>query len=274
MKNYYYILGVPNNASEQDIQAAFKKLSAKFHPDNNGGDAFFADHYKEIKEAYETLSNAQKRIGYDVSFLSPQERLSRDTAKPIIQLFDSSRTAVHDNETITLSWEVVHADYVEIEPLGRVPTRGTKTVRLPQLRHQPQLTLVIRAKNSYIQQNTEKKLSIKNKSYSAQDAVLQPITTSTQQYSTKKEQAEETEMQVKRFIERPEEFEEEEDNEDKTNDAIKTNYQQHRKILEANAQSMEKANQRNDIYVYFIVTILLIFIGVLGYLVYKMNSGF
>jgi formylglycine-generating enzyme required for sulfatase activity len=68
MKNYYYILGVPSNANSSQIKTAYYKLSQKFHPDKNNGDTFFEDHFKEIQEAYDTLSKNEKRNIYDASF--------------------------------------------------------------------------------------------------------------------------------------------------------------------------------------------------------------
>lgn len=61
MKNYYEILGIDENASQEDIQEAYRKLAKKFHPDLNGGDAFFAKHFVGIQEAYDFLSDVQKR---------------------------------------------------------------------------------------------------------------------------------------------------------------------------------------------------------------------
>ena len=60
-KNFYDVLGVQRNASEDDIRKAFRKLAVKYHPDNGGDEKKF----KEISEAYETLSNPDKRKEYD-----------------------------------------------------------------------------------------------------------------------------------------------------------------------------------------------------------------
>lgn len=70
MKNYYYILGVDFNASIDEIKKAYRKLSKKFHPDANHGDddKFWEERFKEIQEAYETLSNETKRDNYDYKF--------------------------------------------------------------------------------------------------------------------------------------------------------------------------------------------------------------
>ncbi|MEJ2569085.1 MAG: J domain-containing protein [Anaerolineales bacterium] len=64
-KDYYKILGVKKDASEDDIKKAFRKLARKHHPDLNPGDASAAERFKEINEAYEVLSDPEKREKYD-----------------------------------------------------------------------------------------------------------------------------------------------------------------------------------------------------------------
>ena len=61
MKNYYEILGVSKEASEEEVKKAYKELAKKYHPDR-GGDA---DKFKEINEAHEVLSDDKKRREYD-----------------------------------------------------------------------------------------------------------------------------------------------------------------------------------------------------------------
>ena len=65
IKDYYYILGLARNASQDEIKKAYRKLSIKFHPDKNDGDKFFEERFKDINEAYETLVDATKRKIYD-----------------------------------------------------------------------------------------------------------------------------------------------------------------------------------------------------------------
>ena len=64
-RDYYEVLGVPKNASDEDIKKAYRKLAMKHHPDRNQGDAEAEVKFKEAKEAYEMLSDAEKRSAYD-----------------------------------------------------------------------------------------------------------------------------------------------------------------------------------------------------------------
>ncbi|MPM20417.1 Chaperone protein DnaJ [bioreactor metagenome] len=66
-RDFYEVLGVPKNAAEDEIKKAYRKLAMKYHPDRNQGDAAkpAEEKFKEIKEAYEILSDAQKRAAYD-----------------------------------------------------------------------------------------------------------------------------------------------------------------------------------------------------------------
>jgi molecular chaperone DnaJ len=64
-RDYYKVLDLPKNATEADIKKAYRRLAMKFHPDRNPGDAEAEESFKEAKEAYEVLSDAQKRAIYD-----------------------------------------------------------------------------------------------------------------------------------------------------------------------------------------------------------------
>ncbi len=66
-RDYYEVLGVAKNATEEDIKKAYRKLAMKHHPDRNQGDDAkkSEEKFKEAKEAYEMLSDEQKRAAYD-----------------------------------------------------------------------------------------------------------------------------------------------------------------------------------------------------------------
>src|ERR1700676_348725 len=64
-KDYYEVLGVPRTATENDIRKEYRKLARKHHPDVNPGDKSAEERFKEINEAYEVLSDAEKRKRYN-----------------------------------------------------------------------------------------------------------------------------------------------------------------------------------------------------------------
>jgi len=65
MKDYYKILGVPRTASEDEIKKAYRKMAIQYHPDKTGNDPEAENKFKEVSEAYQTLSNAEKKLAYD-----------------------------------------------------------------------------------------------------------------------------------------------------------------------------------------------------------------
>ncbi len=64
-RDYYKVLDVPKTATEAEIKKAYRRLAMKYHPDRNPGDAEAEERFKEAKEAYEVLTDSQKRAAYD-----------------------------------------------------------------------------------------------------------------------------------------------------------------------------------------------------------------
>src|SRR4051812_8191509 len=64
-RDYYEVLGVKRGASEKEVRQAYRKLARKFHPDVNPNDQTSEEKFKEVSEAYEVLSDEEKRGKYD-----------------------------------------------------------------------------------------------------------------------------------------------------------------------------------------------------------------
>ena len=80
LKDYYEILGVNQKASAEEIREAYKKLAKAFHPDKHQGDTFFTDKFKSLQEAYNILSDTNKRGDYDNQLVSQMNKSAAQSA--------------------------------------------------------------------------------------------------------------------------------------------------------------------------------------------------
>jgi DnaJ-class molecular chaperone len=71
-RDYYAILGVERSASQEALAQAFRRLARQYHPDMNPGDSEASARFKEINEAYQTLSDPERRAQYDMELAGSQ----------------------------------------------------------------------------------------------------------------------------------------------------------------------------------------------------------
>ena len=89
-KDYYEILSVPRNSSQEEIKKAFRKLALKYHPDRNKGDPKSEEKFKQVASAYDVLSNPNKRKQYDqFGHTGVESRFSSTGAYDMHDIFSS-----------------------------------------------------------------------------------------------------------------------------------------------------------------------------------------
>lgn len=149
MKDYYYFLGIPQNASAEDIKKAYRKLSLKYHPDKNENDDYFSDRFKEVKEAYEMLTDPQRKRIYDQN-LGSQQRNVKSILPPKIKNFSASKIRAQKNEDITIYWNTYDADLVKIVPFGLEKPNGERTIRIKEFDSNGKFQILLHATNTIL----------------------------------------------------------------------------------------------------------------------------
>ena len=165
MKDYYYLLGLKQTATLDEIKDSYRRLSKKFHPDVNDGDAFFAERFKDIQEAYEVLINLERRKIYDLKYSKKSESSGNNSNfTPEIEFFTSNKIGIHIGDEITFKWKTINADIVVLEPLGPVNPIGEITYKIRNAKiNKIQFKLV--AVNSNISRKTESEITVNNLTY-------------------------------------------------------------------------------------------------------------
>jgi len=158
MKDYYYFLGISHDASEEDIKKAYRKLSLKYHPDKNENDEFFAGRFREIQEAYETLSDKSRRVSYDQN-LETHQKSFRYTVPPVIKTFMANKVHVKKGEEIIINWQTQNADIVKVLPFGLEKAYGERVFKITEFKD-GKFQLLLHATNSLLNKTAVQGITI------------------------------------------------------------------------------------------------------------------
>lgn len=158
MKDYYYFLGISQDASEEDIKKAYRKLSLKYHPDKNENDDFFAERFREIKEAYEILSDSVKRRTYDQN-LENLQRSFRYNIPPAIKTFTSNKIHAKKGQEIIINWQTSNADVVKVLPFGLEKPYGERIFKITEFKD-GKFQILLHATNSLLHKTVVQGITI------------------------------------------------------------------------------------------------------------------
>ncbi|KMQ68914.1 molecular chaperone DnaJ [Chryseobacterium sp. FH2] len=158
MKDYYYFLGISHDASDEDIKKSYRKLSLKYHPDKNDNDDFFAERFREIQEAYETLSDKSKRYTYDQNLESHQKSF-RYNIPPSIKTFTANKIHVKKGEEIIINWQTQNADVVKVLPFGLEKPYGERIFKITEFKD-GKFQILLHATNSLLHKTAVQGITI------------------------------------------------------------------------------------------------------------------
>ncbi|QQV01180.1 MULTISPECIES: J domain-containing protein [Chryseobacterium] len=158
MKDYYYFLGISHDASEEDIKKSYRKLSLKYHPDKNENDDFFADRFREIQEAYETLNDRDKRKTYDQN-LENHQKSFRYNIPPSIKTFTANKIHAKKGEEIIINWQTQNADVVKVLPFGLEKAYGERIFKITEFK-EGKFQILLHATNSLLHKTVVQGITI------------------------------------------------------------------------------------------------------------------
>ncbi|KFF00768.1 molecular chaperone DnaJ [Chryseobacterium formosense] len=158
MKDYYYFLGISHDASEEDIKKSYRKLSLKYHPDKNENDDFFADRFREIQEAYETLSDRTRRKTYDQN-LENHQKSFRYNVPPSIKTFTANKIHAKKGEEIIVNWQTSNADVVKVLPFGLEKAYGERIFKITEFKD-GKFQILLHATNSLLHKTVVQGITI------------------------------------------------------------------------------------------------------------------
>lgn len=138
MKNYYQLLGIDENATLDEIKAAYKLYVVKFHPDKHNDDPFFKERFQEIQEAYDFL-------------IKNHGKQQQSAPQPVTIHFACQQTAVQEKGYLSFRWEIqsrqtcditvsIHNGYSEAK-FTKLPSTGIKTIQIKRIKEDVKLTL-------------------------------------------------------------------------------------------------------------------------------------
>ena len=108
--DYYKILGVDKNATQDEIKKAYKKLAVKYHPDKNEGELLSAEIFKSVKEAYENLSDSHKKSSYD----SKRHQTQQSTRSSAQKTYQKQYTRTKPNSKEDLKYKLIGLAFLAV----------------------------------------------------------------------------------------------------------------------------------------------------------------
>lgn len=139
--NYYQILDLEPSCTSEQIKTQYRILAHKYHPDKHKGNHKYVERFMEVQKAYEILINNESRSKYDIlnatyqkendDYADKNDSVRDEISIPYIIYFQCNSVEFTIGEPITFNWKVSGADYIAIEPFGRIfEKESSKTVKI------------------------------------------------------------------------------------------------------------------------------------------------